>query len=45
MRKFFTVMNAVWDEVLSLNKDHKLVTVFRDRMRVDRIIRIFNPDD
>lgn len=32
MRDFFTAMNSVWDEVLELNKEHKLVTVFRDRI-------------
>ncbi len=32
MREFFAAMNSVWDEVLELNKEHKLVTVFRDRI-------------
>jgi predicted nuclease of predicted toxin-antitoxin system len=32
MREFFAAMNSVWDEVLELNKKHKLVTVFRDRL-------------
>ena len=32
MREFFAGMNTVWDEVLELNKEHKLVTVFRDRL-------------
>ncbi|MEQ1603322.1 MAG: DUF5615 family PIN-like protein [Pyrinomonadaceae bacterium] len=32
MREFFAAMNSVWDEVLELNKEHKLVTVFRDRL-------------
>lgn len=31
-REFFAAMNTVWDEVLGLNKEHKLVTVFRDRL-------------
>mgnify|MGYP006914604449 FL=1 len=29
---FFAAMNSVWDEVLELNRDHKLVTVFHDRI-------------
>ena len=32
MREFFAAMNTAWDEVLELNKEHKLVTVFRDRI-------------
>lgn len=32
MQDFFAAMNSVWDEVLELNKEHKLVTVFRDRL-------------
>jgi len=32
MREFFAAMNSVWDEVLELNRDHKLVTVFHDRI-------------
>lgn len=32
MRDFFLAMNSVWDDVLELNKNHKLVTVFRDRL-------------
>ncbi|CAN5397710.1 hypothetical protein BH10ACI3_BH10ACI3_27470 [soil metagenome] len=32
MREFYAAMNAIWDEVLELNKEHKLVTVFRDRI-------------
>lgn len=32
IREFFTAMNSVWNEVLELNKDHKLVTVFSDRI-------------
>lgn len=32
MREFFAAMNTVWDEVIELNEDHKLVTVFRDRL-------------
>ena len=32
MRDFFAAMNTVWEEVLELNKEHKLVTVFRDRL-------------
>jgi hypothetical protein len=30
MRDLFAAMHAVWDEVLELNKDHKLVTIFAD---------------
>ena len=32
MREFFVAINSVWEEVLGLNRDHKLVTVFRDRI-------------
>lgn len=32
MRDFFVAMNSIWDDVLDLNKEHKLVTVFRDRL-------------
>ncbi len=32
MREFFAAMNTVWDEVLELNKGHKLVTIFSDRL-------------
>ena len=32
MREFFASINAVWADVLDLNKEHKLVTVFRDRI-------------
>ena len=32
MREFFVAINTVWDEVLELNKEHKLVTVFGDRL-------------
>ncbi len=32
MRDFFAAMHSAWNEVLELNKDHKLVTVFRDRL-------------
>ena len=32
MRDFFTAINSVWNEVLELNKDHKLVSVFSDRI-------------
>ncbi len=32
MREFFAAMNSVWDEVLELNKGHKLVTIFHDRI-------------
>ena len=32
MREFFAAMNSVWDDMLELNKEHKLVTVFSDRL-------------
>lgn len=32
MPDFFDAMNSVWNEVLDLNNEHKLVTVFRDRL-------------
>lgn len=32
MRDFFVALTSVWDEVLELNKEHKLVTVFQDRL-------------
>lgn len=32
MREFFASINGVWEDVLDLNKEHKLVTVFRDRI-------------
>ncbi len=32
MREFFTALNSVWEEVLELNRGHKLVAVFSDRI-------------
>ncbi len=32
MRELFAALNAVWDDVLELNTEHKLVTVFSDRL-------------
>ena len=32
MREFFIVMTSVWEDVVSLSADHKLVNVFRDRI-------------
>jgi predicted nuclease of predicted toxin-antitoxin system len=32
IREFFAAIGNVWHEVLELNKDHKLVTVYRDRL-------------
>lgn len=32
MREFFVAVNSIWDEVLELNTDHKLVSVFSDRI-------------
>ncbi len=32
MKEFFLKINSVWDIVLELNKNHKLVTVYSDRI-------------
>ena len=32
MRDFFVTIHSVWNEVLELNKEHKLITVFGDRL-------------
>ena len=32
MRDFFVAMDSVWEQVLDLHKEHKLVTVFNDRI-------------
>lgn len=32
MQDFFVAIHSVWNEVLELNKEHKLITVFRDRL-------------
>ena len=32
MREFYSALNSVWDEVLELNRDHKLVTIFQNRI-------------
>ena len=32
MREFFTVMTAIWKDVIELSENHKLVNVFRDRI-------------
>jgi len=32
MKEFYKVMNQVWDQVLILNKTHKLVNVFKYRI-------------
>jgi predicted nuclease of predicted toxin-antitoxin system len=32
MKQFFSIINKVWEEVLILNKDHKLINVFQDRI-------------
>ena len=32
MRDFFMAINSVWEEAVELNKGHKLVTIFRDRL-------------
>lgn len=32
MREFFTVTTAIWNDVLELSENHKLVNVFRDRI-------------
>jgi predicted nuclease of predicted toxin-antitoxin system len=32
MREFFLLITQVWEQVKTLNKDYKLVNVFRDRI-------------
>ncbi|MGI9036990.1 MAG: DUF5615 family PIN-like protein [Pyrinomonadaceae bacterium] len=32
MREFFSVMTAIWNDVVELSENHKLVNVFRDRI-------------
>jgi predicted nuclease of predicted toxin-antitoxin system len=32
MREFFTVITAIWNDVIDLSENHKLVNVFRDRI-------------
>lgn len=32
MKDFFELTSKLWDDVLELNKDHKLVNVFKDRI-------------
>ena len=32
MREFFTVTTAIWDDVIELSENHKLVNVFRNRI-------------
>lgn len=32
MREFFTVKTAIWNDVIGLSENHKLVNVFRDRI-------------
>ncbi|MFZ1319937.1 MAG: DUF5615 family PIN-like protein [Ignavibacteria bacterium] len=32
MKEFFAKMNSVWIDVLELNKTHKLINVFKDRI-------------
>ena len=32
MQEFFETMNRLWNEVLELNSNHKLVNVFRNRI-------------
>jgi predicted nuclease of predicted toxin-antitoxin system len=32
MKEFFETITRVWDDVLILNKDYKLVNVFKDRI-------------
>ena len=32
MKEFFEITTKVWDDVLILNKDYKLVNVFKDRI-------------
>jgi predicted nuclease of predicted toxin-antitoxin system len=32
MRDFFLYINTLWNEIVMLNKDYKLINVFRDRI-------------
>jgi predicted nuclease of predicted toxin-antitoxin system len=32
MRDFFALILRVWDQMMAMNKDHKLVVVYRDRI-------------
>ncbi len=32
MREFFIVLTAIWNDVIELSEDHKLVNIFRDRI-------------
>jgi predicted nuclease of predicted toxin-antitoxin system len=32
MRDFYTLMNSVWEDVVTLSKEYKLVTVFKDKL-------------
>jgi hypothetical protein len=32
MREFFAVTTAIWNDVVELSENHKLVNVFRDRI-------------
>jgi hypothetical protein len=32
MKPFFDTINKVWNEVVEMNKEHKLVNVFTDRI-------------
>lgn len=32
MKEFYTIINSIWDEVLEMSKNHKLINVFEDRI-------------
>jgi hypothetical protein len=32
MKEFFIKMNSIWNDVLELNKTHKFINVFKDRI-------------
>ncbi len=32
IREFFNIMTAIWNDIIDLSENHKLVNVFRDRI-------------
>jgi predicted nuclease of predicted toxin-antitoxin system len=32
MKQFFMIINRLWNDILEMNKEHKLVNVFIDRI-------------
>jgi hypothetical protein len=32
MQDLYDFIDKVWDEIIALNNDHKLITVFKDRI-------------